>query len=135
MHDRHDRRGRRGQLKIFFGASAGVGKSYTIHQSARAARAAGIDVAPRQDRVRHPTRGSIQYLPLKTGRHALGVLAIEPAVRRRILLPEQHHLLETFAAQIALARERDDATNHLIVPPFEVLLAVNRSASQARRRP
>jgi two-component system sensor histidine kinase KdpD len=53
--------------------------------------------------------GSIQYLPLKTGRHTLGVLAVEPAVRRRILLPEQHHLLETFAAQIALALERADA--------------------------
>jgi two-component system sensor histidine kinase KdpD len=36
----------------------------------------------------------------------LGVLAVEPSHRRRLLLPEQRHLLETFAGQIALALER-----------------------------
>ena len=35
-----------------------------------------------------------------------GVLAVEPTQRRRLLLPEQRHLIETFAAQIALALER-----------------------------
>jgi two-component system sensor histidine kinase KdpD len=49
-----------------------------------------------------------QYLPLKDSRHTLGVLAVEPIQRRRLLLPEQRHLLETFAAQIALALERAD---------------------------
>jgi two-component system sensor histidine kinase KdpD len=44
MHERHDRRGRRGRLKIFFGASAGVGKTYAMLESARGARTAGIDV-------------------------------------------------------------------------------------------
>jgi two-component system sensor histidine kinase KdpD len=47
-----------------------------------------------------------QYLPLKGSNHALGVLAVEPTQRRRLLLPEQRHLIETFAAQIALALER-----------------------------
>jgi len=47
-----------------------------------------------------------QYLPLKASRHVLGVLVVEPTQRRRLLLPEQRHLLETFAAQIALAFER-----------------------------
>jgi two-component system, OmpR family, sensor histidine kinase KdpD len=47
-----------------------------------------------------------QYLPLKGSDHALGVLAVEPTQRRRLLLPEQRHLIETFAAQIALALER-----------------------------
>ncbi len=47
-----------------------------------------------------------QYLPLKGGGGTLGVLAVEPTQRRRLLLPEQRHLLETFAAQIALALER-----------------------------
>jgi two-component system, OmpR family, sensor histidine kinase KdpD len=46
------------------------------------------------------------YLPLETGRETLGVLAVLPANRRRVLLPEQRHLLETFAGQIALAVER-----------------------------
>jgi len=47
-----------------------------------------------------------QYLPLVGGQSTLGVLAVEPAQRRRLLLPEQRHLLETFAGQIALALER-----------------------------
>jgi two-component system sensor histidine kinase KdpD len=35
---------RRGRLKIFFGAVAGVGKTYTMLESARATRATGIDL-------------------------------------------------------------------------------------------
>ena len=45
------------------------------------------------------------YLPL-TGSRTFGVLSVLPASRRRVLLPEQRHLLETFAGQIALAIER-----------------------------
>ena len=37
---------------------------------------------------------------------SLGVLGVLPANRRRVLLPEQRRLLETFAGQIALALER-----------------------------
>ena len=50
-----------------------------------------------------------RYLPLigsDTARRALGVLAVLPANPRRILLPEQAHLLDTFAGQLALALER-----------------------------
>jgi two-component system sensor histidine kinase KdpD len=47
-----------------------------------------------------------QYLPLRGSGKVLGVLAVEPSHRRRLLLPEQRHLLETFAGQIALALER-----------------------------
>ena len=47
-----------------------------------------------------------QYLPLIGTQRTLGVLAVQPAQRRRLLLPEQRHLLETFAGQIALAIER-----------------------------
>jgi two-component system sensor histidine kinase KdpD len=46
------------------------------------------------------------YLPLGDTRPALGVLAVLPGNPRRVLLPEQRHLLETFAGQIALALER-----------------------------
>jgi two-component system, OmpR family, sensor histidine kinase KdpD len=49
---------------------------------------------------------SAQYLPLTGTQQVLGVLAVEPVQRRRLLLPEQRHLLETFAGQIALAIER-----------------------------
>ena len=46
------------------------------------------------------------YLPLEGTGGTLGVLAVLPTNRRRVLLPEQRHLLETFASQIALALER-----------------------------
>src|SRR5258708_32911698 len=34
----------RGKLKVFFGAAAGVGKTYAMLEAARAQRAAGVDV-------------------------------------------------------------------------------------------
>jgi two-component system sensor histidine kinase KdpD len=46
------------------------------------------------------------YLPLKAPMRTRGVLAIEPASPAQIFLPEQRQLLDTFAAQIALALER-----------------------------
>jgi two-component system sensor histidine kinase KdpD len=46
------------------------------------------------------------YLPLAGSERTLGVLTVLPSNRRRVLLPEQRHLLETFAGQIALAIER-----------------------------
>lgn len=55
----------------------------------------------------------VLYLPLLGGeaagegeRKVLGTLGVLPANSRRVLLPEQYHLLETFAGQIALALER-----------------------------
>jgi two-component system sensor histidine kinase KdpD len=47
------------------------------------------------------------YLPLGDTRRLLGVLAVLPQNRRLVLLPEQLHLLETFAGQIGLALERE----------------------------
>jgi two-component system, OmpR family, sensor histidine kinase KdpD len=46
------------------------------------------------------------YLPLGDERRTVGVLAVLPVNPRRVLLPEQSHLLGTFAGQIALALER-----------------------------
>jgi two-component system sensor histidine kinase KdpD len=46
------------------------------------------------------------YVPLSDERQRLGVLAVLPTKARRVLLPEQWHLLETFASQIGLALER-----------------------------
>ena len=46
------------------------------------------------------------YLPLLGSSGPVGVLAVLPVNARRILLPEQRHLLEAFAGQIALAIER-----------------------------
>ncbi|MGN6452159.1 MAG: DUF4118 domain-containing protein, partial [Steroidobacteraceae bacterium] len=47
-----------------------------------------------------------QYLPLGDESHTVGVLGVLPSNVRRVLLPEQSHLLSTFAGQIALALER-----------------------------
>jgi two-component system, OmpR family, sensor histidine kinase KdpD len=47
-----------------------------------------------------------QYQPLRGSNRTLGVLAVKPTQQRRLLLPEQQHLLETFAGQIGLAIER-----------------------------
>ncbi|HYB64553.1 MAG TPA: sensor histidine kinase KdpD [Steroidobacteraceae bacterium] len=46
------------------------------------------------------------YVPLGDERRTAGVLAVLPDNARRVLLPEQSHLLETFASQVALAIER-----------------------------
>ena len=46
------------------------------------------------------------YVPLLAARGAVGVLGIRPASPRRLLAPEQLHLLETFANQTALGLER-----------------------------
>ena len=46
------------------------------------------------------------YLPLRGSAQVLGVLAVRPAELRRVLLPEQRRLLDTFASQVALALER-----------------------------
>ncbi|MBC8098013.1 MAG: sensor histidine kinase KdpD [Armatimonadetes bacterium] len=46
------------------------------------------------------------YLPLLTSKGKAGVLGIYPAPARRVLSPDQLHLLETFANQTALAIER-----------------------------
>jgi two-component system sensor histidine kinase KdpD len=46
------------------------------------------------------------YLPLRAPMRTRGVLALAPEEPRLVALPEQYRLLETFAAQIALALER-----------------------------
>jgi two-component system, OmpR family, sensor histidine kinase KdpD len=52
-----------------------------------------------------PGAGAL-YLPLVGSRGTIGVLAVRPDQPNRLLAPEQMHLLETFAGQIALAIER-----------------------------
>ena len=48
----------------------------------------------------------VHYLPLRAPVRTRGVLALKPRNERLIFVPEQQRLLETFAAQIALALER-----------------------------
>jgi two-component system sensor histidine kinase KdpD len=46
------------------------------------------------------------YLPLAAAHKLVGVLAVLPSRRERLLVPEQRHLLETFSGQVAAAAER-----------------------------
>jgi len=46
------------------------------------------------------------YFPLAAGDKVLGVLVVQPANLRRVFLPEQRKLLETFTGQIVQAIER-----------------------------
>ncbi len=46
------------------------------------------------------------YVPLGNAERQFGVLAVLPENPRRVSLPEQRHLLETFAGQIGVALER-----------------------------
>ncbi|MGC2520970.1 MAG: DUF4118 domain-containing protein, partial [Burkholderiales bacterium] len=46
------------------------------------------------------------FVPLAVGAKAIGVLALLPANPRRIFVPEQRRLLETFVGQIAVAIQR-----------------------------
>ncbi len=48
----------------------------------------------------------MHFVPLAVGARAIGVLALLPANPRRVFVPEQRRLLETFAGQIAVAIER-----------------------------
>jgi len=52
-----------------------------------------------------PAAGKL-YLPLKAPVRTRGVLVFEPADAGQLLIPEQHRLLETCAALIAIALER-----------------------------
>jgi two-component system sensor histidine kinase KdpD len=51
---------------------------------------------------------NVLYMPLIGPHRTLGVMAVKPENPRRVMLPEQFRLLETFAAQIALTLERAD---------------------------
>ena len=107
---------------------ADLGVAQLVYANGRKA-GLGTDTLPGNDTI---------YLPLSTsgGDRAAdggdgramgmrGVLALLPANRRRVLLPEQMHLLETFAAQIALALERaqlaDQAQNAAVSAETERL--------------
>src|SRR5690349_3986200 len=70
---------RRGKLKIFFGASAGVGKTFAMLSAARAARAQGVDVVIGivETHGRAETEalvGGLERLPLREVAHRERVL-------------------------------------------------------------
>src|SRR4029077_10387783 len=85
----------------------GESQSYTLH---------GADLGVAQwvfDHARIAGRGTdtlpggdAVYFPIQGASGPLGVLALLPSSLRRVFLPEQQRLLETFLSQTALALER-----------------------------
>jgi two-component system, OmpR family, sensor histidine kinase KdpD len=94
----------------------GGGQLHYPAQAALEASFRGADLAVAQWVADHGRRAGLGsdtlpaarglYVPLGDERRTVGVLAVLPDNARRVLLPEQGHLLETFAGQIALALER-----------------------------
>jgi two-component system sensor histidine kinase KdpD len=94
----------------------GAGKLAYPHDPPVAGSLRGADLAVAQWVADHGRRAGLGsdtlaaaaavYLPLGDSERKLGVLAVLPINPRRVLLPEQRHLLETFAGQIGLALER-----------------------------
>lgn len=92
------------------------GKLYLPRERPEAGSLAGADLSIAQWVLDHSRRAGLGsdtlpaapalYLPLGGENHRLGVLAVLPTNPRRVLLPEQRHLLETFASQIGIAVER-----------------------------
>jgi two-component system, OmpR family, sensor histidine kinase KdpD len=89
VRDEEARRAR-GKLKVFFGAAAGVGKTYAMLEAARAQRAAGVDVVAGVVETHH--RAETEAL----------LDGIEILPRRRI--EHRGTLLEEFDLDAALAR-------------------------------
>jgi len=93
-----------------------MGKLYLPREHPEVGSLVGADLSIAQWVLDHARRAGLGsdtlpaapalYLPLGNEAHRLGVLAVLPTNPRRVLLPEQRHLLETFASQIGIAVER-----------------------------
>ena len=119
QHGARRRAARRRSLRLQGrGAAAGRERAAALSAANRRSRARSrsADLSIAQWVVDHGKRAGLGsdtlpaapalYVPLSDERQRLGVLAVLPANRRRMLLPEQRHLLETFAGQLGLAMER-----------------------------
>jgi two-component system sensor histidine kinase KdpD len=99
-------------------ASAGVGSTPTLNQvlaqwafDHASAAGAGTDTLPASAQL---------YVPLIAPMRTRGVLVIEPASARQLLIPEQRQLLDTYATLIAMAVERV----HFVSVAQETLVAM-----------
>jgi two-component system sensor histidine kinase KdpD len=100
--ERDEAKARRGRLKIFFGAAAGVGKTYSMLQAARERRADGIDVVVGlvETHGRKETQAlleGLEVLPVRTVEYrgtVVGEFDLDGALKRRpsvILVDELAH--------------------------------------------
>jgi two-component system sensor histidine kinase KdpD len=103
-------RARRGRLKIFFGASAGVGKTYAMLEAARAARAAGSDLVVGYAEP----HGRIETERLLEGLEQLPSLAVQ----YRGITRREFDLDRALAGHRGIARGRNQHLDHAQCPAF-----------------
>jgi two-component system sensor histidine kinase KdpD len=96
-----------GELQIGAATSAGAPAEFGLEPQERAvARWVFDNGRPAGAGTATLAGASALYLPLPASRGIVGVLGVQAQDRQRFRDPEQLHLLETFANQIALAVER-----------------------------
>src|SRR2546429_8906726 len=88
---REEAKAKRGKLKVFFGATAGVGKTYAMLEDARALKARGVDVVvgyvePHGRAETEALLEGLERLPYRQGAHrgaALRAFAPDAAAFRK----------------------------------------------------
>ncbi|MGH7420139.1 MAG: DUF4118 domain-containing protein [Candidatus Rokuibacteriota bacterium] len=122
----------RGKLKIFFGAAAGVGKTYAMLEEAREERAQGMDVVVGwiDTHGRAETEallGDLEILPRRTVEHrgtTLQEFDLDPALARRPALMLVDELAHTNAPGSRHARRWQDVLE-LLEAGIDVYSAMN----------
>lgn len=98
------------------GSLAVAGKHGEFHVDSANERAAAQWVFDHQQWAGWSTEtlsaAAAMYVPIVASGKALGVLALRPQDRSDLLAPDQRHLLETFATQLAIALERARFAEH-----------------------
>ncbi|HET8625029.1 MAG TPA: sensor histidine kinase KdpD, partial [Gemmatimonadales bacterium] len=127
-----EERQRRGRLKVFFGASPGVGKTYTMLEAARAKRAEGLDVVLGvvETHGREETRSlldGLEVLPRRTVEYRgtrLEEFDLDAALERRPSLILVDELAHTNAPGSRHAKRWQDI-EELLTAGIDVFTTVN----------
>src|SRR5260370_19357381 len=122
----------RGKLKIFFGAAAGVGKTYAMLEAAREQRAQGVDVVvgwvETHGRVEtEALLGGLEILPRRTVEYrgtALEELDLDAALARRPALMLVDELAHSNAPGSRHAKRSQDVLE-LLDPGINLYSAMN----------
>jgi two-component system sensor histidine kinase KdpD len=117
---REEARARRGRLRIFFGASAGVGKTYSMLEGARAARAGGADIVvgyvePHGRVETERLLEGLEQLPFLEVRYrgiARREFDLDAALRRAPATVLVDEACQTLAGRRGTARCRDQRLDH-----------------------
>jgi two-component system, OmpR family, sensor histidine kinase KdpD len=130
--EREEREAKRGELRIFFGACAGVGKTYAMLSAAREQKAAGVDIVIGlvETHGRKETAGlleGLEILPRRRFRHRgveLQEFDLDAALARRPALIVVDELAHTNAPGSRRAKRWQDV-DELVEAGIDVYTAMN----------